>query len=204
MTVGAELSDLSVALGCALSTVAELAAIFVWSLAEANGRASFLVVDALRGVALVLGGLGALLLALVMFLALQRDRREAAERRTAPLETAAPMVSVVVTGDIVSTLESSVIQFFTGILTGIENFFGTIFQSFANLVSDILKAPVDTVTASFQTLTNSTLGFGPFAPVVVAAVIAATVLIVIWLLWTVIKFSTSETEQTANEVEEGV
>jgi hypothetical protein len=100
-----------------------------------------------------------------------------------PSMSVLPAIGMVVYGDIAQTIFDAIVSFLTSIATGIENFFGTIFQSFADLISQILNAPVQAVDASFVQLTNWTTQFGPFAPIIVVLVTAATIIIVIFLVW---------------------
>ncbi|MCI4360087.1 MAG: hypothetical protein L3J91_00125 [Thermoplasmata archaeon] len=106
--------------------------------------------------------------------------------------------------DILSQIESAIIGFFTSIFQGIENFFGTIFQAIANTFALIFSAPGAAIQASFASLTIWASQYGPLAPLITIGVVSIVLIIATFLIWLIIKISTSEAEQTGEEVEEGV
>lgn len=106
-------------------------------------------------------------------------------------------------GDILTQIESAIISFFTSIFNGITAFFGTIFAAIANVLAAIFNAPVAAITSSwtsFQTWANQ---YGPIAPFLTILMVAAFFLIGAVAIWLVIKFSVKQTEETAEEAEEG-
>lgn len=107
-------------------------------------------------------------------------------------------------GDIVSQIESAFIGFFQGIWTGIQSFFGTIFNSIASALASIFTAPIAAINASWTALQNWASGFGPLAPILTVLVLGTFAVILGWFIWLVIKLSVSESEQTGEELEEGV
>lgn len=118
--------------------------------------------------------------------------------------TAFAVAALVIWGDVVSQITQAIISFFQSIWSGVSNFFGTIFQSIANVIAAIFQAPVNAINSSwtaFQTWAN---GLGPVAPFLTVVMVAAIVLLGVFIVWIVIKLSVSEAEGVGTEVEEGV
>lgn len=106
--------------------------------------------------------------------------------------------------DIFSQIQGAIIGFFQGIWNGVQAFFGQIFQAIANVIVAIFQAPINAINASWTNFTNSLAGFGPLAPLITAAMVGLVFVVAAFFIWLIAKLSVSETEQTAEEVEEGV
>jgi hypothetical protein len=94
--------------------------------------------------------------------------------------------------------------FFGSIWNGIVAFFGTIFGAIANALVQVIEIPFSGLQSSwnaFQVWANS---YGPIAPLLTIGMIGLFLAVAAFFIWLLVKYSTSETEQTAEEVEEGV
>jgi len=103
-------------------------------------------------------------------------------------------------GDVWSYIEA----FFASIWNGIESFFGAIFGAIESALIEVIQIPfqgLQSSWASFQTWANS---YGPLSPLLTIGMIGLFLSIAAFFIWLLVKYSTSETEQTAEEVEEGV
>lgn len=121
-----------------------------------------------------------------------------------PAAAVAGLVALRIYADLLSQISSAIVGFFTSIWNGIQAFFGQIFQSIANVISTIFQAPVNPITSSWTAFTNWANGFGPIAPLVTVLMVGLVFGVAAFFVWLVVKLSVSETEQTAEEVEEGV
>lgn len=113
-------------------------------------------------------------------------------------------LTLVIYGDVVTTLENAIISFFQTIFNGIANFFGTIFGALANTLGAIFNAPVQAVQSSFASLSTWAAQYGPLAPIITILIVSVVLLIGAYVIWLIIKLSVSEGEQTLGEAEEGV
>jgi hypothetical protein len=87
---------------------------------------------------------------------------------------------------------------------GIESFFAGIFGSIAAAIETVFGSLVAPINASWQDFQAAVAPYGLLAPIITALVIAAFVMIGVFVIWLLIKFSVSQTEQVGEEAEEGV
>lgn len=131
--------------------------------------------------------------------------RGGAAGRAEPLAVhrAAVLAIAALWGDIISDIENGILAFFTEIWDGISSFFGRIFNAISSTFATIFSAPQQAITGAFGSLNTWASQYGPLAPLLTVAVVAGTFILGTWLVWTVVKVSVSEGEETGEEVEEG-
>lgn len=108
--------------------------------------------------------------------------------------------AVVLYGDIISVIEG----FLEDLWSAVASFFGTIFGAISSGIAEVFTVPLQGLGLAWSTFQAWADSYGPLAPLLTVLMIGLFMAIAVFFIWLLVKFSVSESEQTAEEAEEGV